>query len=58
MASPIRFARAGRIFAPAIFPAPRNADEASPCALGSELHFVRLTTRGLPPRTVRLAVIR
>jgi hypothetical protein len=27
-------------------------------ALGSGLYFVRLTTRGLPPQTVRLAVVR
>jgi hypothetical protein len=49
---------ADRDFAPGRYNLPWDARGESGSALGSGLYFVRLTTRGLPSQTVRLAVIR
>lgn len=49
---------ADREFTPGSYSLPWEGRGESGGALGSGLYFVRLTTRGLPPQTVRLAVIR
>lgn len=49
---------ADRELAPGSYDIPWDGRSESGGALGSGLYFVRLTTRGLPPQTVRLAVVR
>jgi hypothetical protein len=49
---------ADREFTPGSYNLPWDGRGESGGTLGSGLYFVRLTTQGLPPQTVRLAVIR
>jgi hypothetical protein len=49
---------ADRELAPGRYDLPWDGHSETGVALGSGLYFVRLTTRGCPPRTVRLALVR